>query len=130
MRSRGWKVVAAGMAAGAVYDAAFGLGVLAALGTSARLLGLEVPDDPVYVRLVGILLLLVAGLYALPAVDPSRYRGVVAVAAAGRLGGFLFLMAAWSAGRPAAFLGLALGDLAFSVIHAVTLRRAIRYDTP
>lgn len=130
MRSSRWKAVAIGMIAGATYDAMFGLGVLVALGPCARLLGLEIPADPVYVRLVGVLLLLLAGMYLLPATDPVRYRGVVAVAIIGRFGGFLFLAAAWVAGRPVAFLGLALGDLAFSVIHAVTLRRAIRSGPP
>ena len=114
------------MALGAAYDAAFAAGILVFTRSAAALLGLTVPPDPVYLRLNGIFLLLLAGLYLLPAVDPFRYRGVVAIASAGRFLGFAYLATAWLEGRPSAFLALALGDLVFAVAHAVLLRRALR----
>jgi hypothetical protein len=118
--------VAASMALGAAYDAAFAVAILAFTRPAAALLRLPVPADPVYLRLNGVFLLLLAGLYLLPAVDPVRYRGVVVVASAGRTLGFVYLAWAWLEGRPAAFLGVAFLDLAFAVTHAVLLLRARR----
>jgi hypothetical protein len=112
------------MAIGAAYDAAFAAAILVVPRPAAVLLRLEMPADPVYLRLNGILLLLLAGLYLLPASDPIRYRGVVAVASGGRFLGFVYLSWAWLEGRPPAFLGLALLDLAFALAHTVLLLRA------
>jgi hypothetical protein len=114
------------MAAGAAYDLAFAVAILFFADPAGRLMGLELPPDRVYLRLNGIFLILLAGLYALPALDPRRYQGVVAVAVAGRLLGFVFLGSAWLGGRPLAFLGLALGDLAFSALHGLLLLLARR----
>lgn len=121
-----WRAVALSMAAGAIYDLGFAVAILALTRPAAALLGLEVPDDAVYLRLNGIFLVLLGGLYLLPARAPERYQGVVAVAAGGRALGFAYFVAAWATGRPAAFLGLALADLAFAVAHAVLLARARR----
>jgi hypothetical protein len=87
------------MAAGAAYDWAFALGILAFPRWSAATMGLALPPDPVYLHLNAIFLLLL---------------------------GAAFLARAWAEGRPAAFLGLALGDLAFAVAHAALLLRARR----
>ena len=127
---RRWTWVARSMALGAAYDAAFAAAILVFTRPAAALLRLEIPKDPVYLRLNGIFLLLLAGLYLLPAVDPARYRGVVALAAAGRFLGFAYLATAWLEGRPATFLALALGDLAFAIAHAVLLLRARRSPPP
>jgi hypothetical protein len=116
-----WRWAAIGMGAGALYDLAFAAAILFFGRSAARLMGIGYPDDPVHLGLAGILLVLLAGLYLLPAVDPRRYRGVVAVAAAGRMLGFAYLLQAWYGGRPPAYLWLALGDLAFSLLHAGSL---------
>lgn len=116
------------MAAGAVYDLVFAGAILFATAPAAAILGLEVPEDPVYLRLNGVFLVLLAGLYFLPALDPRRYRGVVLVAACGRTLGFLYLALVWWQGRPRAFLLLALADLAFAAAHAVLLLRAARSE--
>ena len=121
-----WRAVAASMALGAAYDLAFAVAILAFTRPAAALLGLEVPGDPVYLRLNGIFLVLLGGVYLLPARAAERYQGVVAVAVAGRALGFVYFVAAWVGGRPAAFLGLGLADLAFAVAHAVLLWRARR----
>lgn len=123
-----WRAVAVSMAAGAVYDLAFAGAILFATEPAAAILGLEVPEDPVYLRLNGVFLVLLAGLYLLPALDPRRYRGVVLVAACGRTLGFLYLASVWWHGRPPAFLLLALFDLAFAAAHALLLLRATRFD--
>lgn len=125
-REAAWRWVGRSMAAGAAYDLLFALAILFAHRQAAGLMGLPLPDDPVYLRFIGVFLLLLAGLYALPAVSPRRYQGVVAVASAGRLAGFFYMAGVWWTGHPAAFLWLALGDLAFSALHAVLLLRARR----
>ncbi len=91
---------------------------------AARLLRLPLPDDLVYMRFNGVFLLMLAGAYVLPALHPRRYRGIVSVAVIGRFAGFVYLGGVWYAGAPATFLGLAIGDLFFSVLHAVLLIRA------
>ena len=126
MRGRAWRAVGISMAAGATYDWAFALGILAFPDLSAATLGLALPPDPVYVRLNAIFLLLLGGIYLVAARDPERHQGVIAVTAAGRLLGALFLAQAWWDGRPAAFLWLGAADLAFALAHAGLLTRARR----
>jgi hypothetical protein len=119
--SKRWRWVAWSMAAGALYDLGFSAAILLFREPAADLLGLPLPRDPVYLGLVGVLLALLAGLYALAAISPERYQGVVLVAAVGRLAGFAYLGVAWLAGRPDAFLTLAIGDLVFALLHATLL---------
>jgi hypothetical protein len=117
--------VARSMAAGAAWDALFGIAILFFDAATARLLGLALPEDPVYLHLVGVLLLLLAALYLLPAANPERYRGVVVVAAGGRLAGFAFLT--WvGLERPdgLAFLLAGAVDLILGVLHGALLVRA------
>ncbi len=114
------------MACGAAYDLCFAVAILWFTAPAAALLGLALPADPVYLRLNGIFLLLLAGLYSLPAAAPKRYSGVVAVAVAGRVLGFLFFAATWTAGAATAFLVLGVGDLMFGIVHAALLWRAGR----
>jgi hypothetical protein len=119
-----WRGVGASMAAGAIYDLAFAFALFAALRPAAYLLRLPVPDDPVYLRFIGVFLAMLAAMYLLAARHPQRYQGVIVVAAAGRAGGFAYLAWAWLGGRPTAFLVLAVADLAFGLAHAVLLLRA------
>ncbi len=112
------------MACGAVYDLGFAVAILIFTAPAAGFIGLAVPADAVYLKLNGIFLLLLAGLYSLPAAAPRRYAGVVAVAAAGRTLGFLFFAGIWAAGAAPAFLVLGVVDLIFGAAHAVLLRRA------
>lgn len=123
---RAWRALGVSMAAGAIFDAVFAVSILVFTRPAAALLGIAVPPDTVYLGLNGVLLLLLAGVYSLAAWDPVRYQGIAAVAAAGRAGGFLYLTGAWLGGRPPVFLGLAVSDLVFGLIHAVLLLRARR----
>ena len=116
------------MAAGAIYDAAFGVSILAVPTLAAGWLGLEVPTDRTYLGLNGVLLLLLAGVYSLPARWPERYAGVIAVAAAGRVLGFVYLSWVWLRGNASAFGVLALVDLAFGLVHAALLARCRRLE--
>ena len=126
MRGSGWRAVGISMVAGAAYDWAFALGILAFPGFSAAAMGLTLPPDPVYLRLNAVFLLLLGGIYLAAARDAQGHQGVVAVTAAGRLLGAAFLAQAWWEGRPVAFLWLGAGDLAFAVTHAGLLLRARR----
>lgn len=119
-----WRHVARSMALAAVYDLVFAIAILFSTGFAARLLGLALPDDLVYLRFNGVFLLMLAGMYSLPARHPRRYRGIVSIAAIGRFAGFIYLGGVWYGGGAAVFLGLALADLFFSALHAVLMVRA------
>ncbi|NIL99707.1 MAG: hypothetical protein GTN89_01825 [Acidobacteria bacterium] len=108
----------------AVYDALFAVAILFFPAPSAGLLRLELPDDLVYLRFNGVFLLMLAAMYLLAAADPRRYRGIVIVAVLGRFAGFVYLGTVWFGGGSATFLGLALADLFFSILHAVLWLRA------
>ena len=119
-----WTWLGRSLAVGATYDLLFALSILAVPGPSSAVLRIPLPEDPVYFRLVGVLLLMMAGFYAAAARDPRAYAPVAAVAAGGRFLGFLAMALAWISGAPAAFLLLAYGDLAFAAVHAFLLLEA------
>lgn len=123
-----WRRVGLSMAAGAIYDLAFAIAIVFFTRPAAGILGLSVPDDPVYLRLVGVLLGLLAGLYSLAWADPIRYQGIVPIAATGRFVGFVYMVWVWRTGGADAFLATGIGDLAFSVLHAVLFLEARRVD--
>jgi hypothetical protein len=123
-----WSWTARSMALGAAYDAAFAAAILLFPRAASAWLRIPLPADPVYFRFIAVFLLILAALYLLPARDPRRYQGVVAVAAGGRFAGFLYLAWAWSGGAPPAFLGLAGGDLLLALLHAGCLRGARRAE--
>ncbi len=119
-----WRLVARSMALAVAYDLVFAVAVLFFTAPAARLLRLPLPDDLAYMRFNGVFLLMLAGMYVLPAMHPRRYRGIVSVAVIGRFAGFVYLGGVWYGGGAATFLGLALADLFFSVLHGVLLVRA------
>jgi hypothetical protein len=123
-----WTGVRVSMATGALYDFLFAVAILLLPVKAAGLLDLQLPDNPVYLNLNGIFLMILAGVYVLPVLEPHRYRGVVYVAVAGRFLGFLYLGSVWWAGAPESFLFLALGDLTFALLHAVLLWRAVSFE--
>jgi len=121
-----WRIVGMALAAGALYDLAFGLAILGFTRPAASLLGLQVPSDPVYLYLNGVLLLILAGVYAAAARMPERYRAVAPLSAAGRVLGCALLIWAWRGGRPTAFLALGLTDLALATATGAAWWRARR----
>jgi hypothetical protein len=125
MEQRGrWRTVGIALAAGAAYDFVFGAAILGFTRPAASLLGLEVPEDPVYLYLNGVFLLLLAGLYAAAAREPERYRAVAPLSAVGRALGFLLFLWAWKGGRPTVFLVLGIADLALAAATILAWRRA------
>ena len=121
-----WLGVGRMLAIGAAVDGAFGIAILALTRPAAHLLGLAVPDDPTYLGLNGVLLLILAGIYAAAAGDPRSYRLVPPLSAAGRgLGSLLFIWA-WRRGAPPAFAWFALLDFTIGGLTFVLWRRAAR----
>jgi len=119
------------MALGALYDLLFGAAILLLPALAASWLGLALPQDPVYLKLNGIFLLLLAALYSLPAADPVRYRAVAWVAAAGRAAGFVYFARVAATGGESVFWLLGLGDLLFALLHLALLlssREALRRE--
>ena len=121
-----WRTVGIVLALGAGYDLVFGVAILGFTRSAASVLGLQVPSDPVYLYLNGVLLLLLAGLYAAAAREPERYRAIAPIAAGGRALGFLLFTWAWADGRPTTFLALGVADLALAAMTIIAWRRAVR----
>jgi len=121
-----WRVLGIVMGFGAVYDLAFGLAILLFPATAGRVLRLPLPADPIYLFLDGILLVVLAAVYALPARHPERFHPIAPIAAGGRLLGFVLFVAAWRDGRPTTFLLLGIADLALGVVTAVAWLAASR----
>lgn len=121
-----WRTVGIVLAAGSIYDLVFSVAILGFTRSAATILGLAVPEDPVYLHLNGVLLLLLAGLYAAAARAPERYQAVAPISAGGRALGFVFFAWAASGGRPAVFLALGLADLAIGIMTILAWRRAVR----
>jgi len=119
-----WKTVGIALGIGSAYDLGFGVAILGFTAPAARVLKLAVPADPIYLGLNGLLLILLAGLYAAAAREPERYRAVAPIAGLGRVLGFVFFALAFASGRPAAFLGLGLADLALGLATLGAWRRA------
>ena len=69
-----WPWVARSMAAGAVYDLVFAVSIVFFTVPAAGLLGLELPENLIYLRFNGIFLVLAAGMYVLAAVSPTLCR--------------------------------------------------------
>jgi len=123
----GLRALSATLVAGALYDFAFAAAMLVAPGSLAHALSLPLPGESFYLRLIGVLLVLVGAVYLVAARDPAAERPIVALAIAGRAAGFLAL-ALSLVGRPD-LRGLwipALGDLAFALLHAATSRHLWR----
>jgi len=123
---RRWRAVAAAMAVGAVYDGVFGISILGFPGLTSRLLGIPLPDDPFYLHLNGVFLLILAALYGAAARAPERYRAIPPIAAGGRVLGCALFTWAFAGGRPWMFLALGLADLALALVTLLVWRRATR----
>lgn len=123
---RRWRTVGIVLAVGAIYDLAFAVAILGFTRNAASILGLTIPEDPVYLYLNGVLLLLLAALYGAAARAPERYSAVAPISAGGRVLGFLLFAWAWHGGRPATFLALGVTDLLLGLVTIVAWHRAGR----
>ncbi|MFY9824284.1 MAG: hypothetical protein WAM82_23110 [Thermoanaerobaculia bacterium] len=110
------------LVAGALYDFAFAVLMVAAPRIPARILNLPLPPLPegrFYLWILAVLLLMLAALYLAAAYDPRRYSLIITVAIAGRaLGAATFVVLALTGSGLGGLVPLAAVDLAFSVLHA------------
>lgn len=106
----------------ALFNWAAGLPFLITTNLMLTALGIATPADLVFHRLAGLLIVCLGCVYALVANGPARYRPVVWVAVAGKLGVAAIFTQAWMQGDvpPKAF-AIALGDLAFGVVFLALL---------
>ena len=119
-----WATLGRVLGFGAIYDGVFGLAILAATRPVGALFGLAVPDDPLYLGLNGVFLLILAGIYGMAALEPERFGPIAPIAAAGRVLGFALFARAWALGGPPALLGIGLADLAIAAVTWAAWRRA------
>jgi hypothetical protein len=113
------------LAVGAVYDLLFGAAILAFTRPAAAILGLLVPDDPVYLYLNGVFLVILAAVYGAASRDPGRYPAIAPIAVVGRASGFVLFLWVWRRGGASAFLCLGVADLVLAGATLVTWRRAV-----
>jgi hypothetical protein len=113
-----------GLVAGALYDLAFAVLMVAAPQIPARILNLPLPPLPegrFYLWIMAVLLLMLAALYLAAAYDPRRYSAIIAVAIGGRaVGAAAFAVAALTGAGLGGLLPLAAADLAFSLLYAAS----------
>jgi hypothetical protein len=119
------RLLAASLYLGSAYDAFFGLGTLYFAGDISRWTGIPLPEEPSFMYLSGVLLLILAAFYAAAAVVVERAPQLPAVAAAGRFLGFLFFWRLWRSGYPAPYLAFGLVDLALAAAHGGFLLWAV-----
>jgi hypothetical protein len=112
----------ASLAAGAVYDFAFAVLMVAAPQVPARMLGLPLPPLPegrFYLWIMATFLTMLAGLYLAAARDPRRYSAIIGIAIGGRaLGALAFALAALTGDGLGGLIPLAVADLTFGAVHA------------
>ncbi len=121
-RNHGYlRLLKLSLRAGAAYDLVFALAMVAFPAFSAELLGLRLPEDPYYLWLIAIFLVMLASMYLFAAYDPRAYWGNILVGIVGRtLGFFAMLTAAILDPTLSGLYLLAFGDLTFAVLHAVS----------
>ena len=99
-----------------LFNIAAGLPLLAAPDAMAQSLNMPVPDDLLYHRFTGLLILAFGGFYAAMAYDQERFGPLLWLGAAGKAGVILLMGEAYVSGRvPFAAFAVSLGDVLFVV---------------
>lgn len=122
----GWKVF---FIVAAAFNFLAGLPLLIAPAEMQASLGVTPPDDLLFHRFTGLLVVCFGVVYAFLAHDLMRYRPLVWLGVVGKGGVVALFTEAWLAGRvPFQSFALSLGDLAFAfgflLFLFVTGRRA------
>lgn len=100
--------------AATLFNIAAGLPLLAAPDAMLLSLNMPVPDDLLYHRFTGLLILAFGGLYAAVSYDQTRYGPLVWLGAIGKAGVILLMGDAYLSGRvPFQAFAVSLGDLLF-----------------
>lgn len=109
----GWRVF---FIAAAFYNFAAGLPLLLAPEMILAQMGGAVPEELLYHRVAGLLILCFGALYAMVARDPARFGPTVWLGVLGKAGVIVLVAGAYLAGRvPFDGFAVALGDLMFVV---------------
>jgi hypothetical protein len=98
-------------------DAAFGLPMLLVPGPTAALLRVELAEPRVYFDLLGVVLLILAGLYLVASCDAPWSHGAGWVAGAGRATGAAVMAAAAARGEGVVFGAAAVADATLGALH-------------
>lgn len=119
-RFRFLQLLRASLVLAALYELGLAVALVLAPASVGRPLGLPVPEEHFFLRLLAVLLLMVASLLLFAARDPRRYSAVILVAIAGRLAGAVAL-AGSALGHPelAGLYAVAAVELAFGLLHAL-----------
>ena len=122
----GWRLFF--MVAG-IFNLAVGLPLLIAPAETQASLGVAVPDDLMFHRFTGLLVVCFGAVYFFVAQDLMRYRPLVWLGVVGKAGVVVVFTEAWMAGRvPFQAYVLALGDalfvVGFLIFLTATARRA------
>jgi len=119
----GFRLLRGSLVAGALYDFCFAAIMIGAPALATEPLRLPLPGETFYLRVLAVLLGIVGSVYLIAARDPHRNRALVAIAIAGRFGGFLaFASAAIGRTDLAGLWIVGGGDLAFSLLHLTASR--------
>ena len=103
----------------AFFNFAVGIPMLAAPGTMLELIGATADGELTFHRLAGLLVACFGVIYALVAGDLARYRPLVWLAVAGKIGVAALFVGPWLDGKVGApAFALAMGDLAFGIAFA------------
>ena len=122
MRSINLHLLGWTLTLGAVADWAFGIPLLLFPKVLISMLGLPAVENDVYVRLVGVLLIVVGMFYLATSIDPERYMANVAAAIIGRtLGPVFYLWYLFASHGEPIFWGLVALNLAFAAAHTWAL---------
>ncbi len=106
----------------AAFNVAVGLPLLAAPALLLEILGAAPPADLSFHRLAGLLIICFGCIYAFVARDQQRYRPLLWLAVAGKLGVVAIFAFSWLEGiAPLRAFALSLGDLAFGLTFLLFL---------
>ena len=106
----------------AVFNTSVGLPLLFAPDVLLASFGQSVPDELLYHRFTGLLVLCFGAVYAFIANDLMRYRPLVWLGVVGKLGVVALFTQAYLGGRvPFSAYAVSLGDLAFAAAFLVFL---------
>lgn len=115
------RLLRGSLVAGALYDLAFAVLMVAAPGLPARWLSLPLPGEAFYIWLIAVLLGMLALLYLAAARDPRPYSAIILTAILGRAAGAaVFGLAASHRPDLAGLWPLAGADLGFAFFHALS----------
>lgn len=104
---------------GGVYDASFGVALLAFPAFLTSLMALPMPDvGVIWLRLDGIFLIVVGMIYWIMSQDPARYLGIMAMIFLAKLGSIIFYLTyVFAFGESRTFILFAVLDAMMFALH-------------